>query len=198
MRRIRFSAAVSLDGYIAGPDGESDWIVMDPEIDFGALMASFDTVLLGRRTWEAMRGRGGGLPGMQAWVFSRTLRAEDVGGLNLSTDPAPTIAALRAAPGKDLWLFGGGSLFASFLDLGLVDSIELAVIPILLGDGVPLRPRPAGRAGLRLVAHRVYPRTGTVWLEYEPVRSAPGQSARRAARGRARSAGGAPARSKEA
>jgi dihydrofolate reductase len=62
MRRVRFSAAVSLDGYIAGPKGESDWIVMDPEIDFGALMSAFDTILLGRKTYEATRQHGGGLP----------------------------------------------------------------------------------------------------------------------------------------
>lgn len=79
------------------------------------------------------------------------------------------MAALRKAPGKDIWLFGGGELFRSMLDLRLVDSVEVAVIPVLLGDGLPLRPHPARQARLKLVRHQVYPKTGTVSLEYEPT-----------------------------
>ena len=76
MRRVRYSVAMSLDGYIAGPNGEYDWILMDPEIDFAALASSFDTMLLGRKTYEAALQMGGGpaMPGMQAYVLSRTLR----------------------------------------------------------------------------------------------------------------------------
>lgn len=93
LRRIRFSAAVSLDGYVAGPNGESDWIVMDPDIDFGALMSAFNTILLGRKTYEATRQHGGsGMPGMHAYVFSRTLRQEDCPGVTVSRNPQETIA----------------------------------------------------------------------------------------------------------
>lgn len=168
MRRVRFSVAMSLDGYIAGPGGEFDWIVMDPDIDFGALMGAFDTVLLGRKTYEVTRGQGGGggMPGMKAYVFSRTLRQEDCKGVTVSADPAGTVADLKGAEGKDIWLFGGGSLFASLLELGLVDSVEVAVIPVLLGGGIPLLPAPADRTKLRLIGHRVYEKTGTVSLEY--------------------------------
>jgi len=60
MRRVRYVVAMSLDGYIAGPNGEADWIIMDPDIDFGALFEQFDTFLLGRRTFEGMAGTGGG------------------------------------------------------------------------------------------------------------------------------------------
>lgn len=168
MRRVRFSVAMSLDGYIAGPSGESDWIVMDPDIDFGALMSSFDTMLVGRGTYEAtlqQRG-GGGMPGMQVYVFSRTLRQQDCPGVTVSADPAATVADLKAAPGKDIWLFGGGSLFSSLLNVGLVDSVELAVIPVLLGGGVPVFPDPASTARLKLTGHRIYKKTGTVALEY--------------------------------
>lgn len=169
MRRVRMSVAMSLDGYIAGPNGENDWIVMDPEIDFGALMGSFDTVLLGRKTYQGARGRrGGGMPGFGTIVFSRTLDPNDCPGVQVSNDPAKTIAELKAAPGKDIWLFGGGSLFRSLLDLGLVDALEVAVIPVLLGGGLSLLPPPAGRTRLELVGHRVYPKTGTVALEYVP------------------------------
>ena len=80
MRRVRYAVAASLDGYIAGPNGEADWIIMDPDIDFRALFEQFDTVLLGRRTFEAMaRGGKAGIPGMKTFVFSRTLRQRDYG-----------------------------------------------------------------------------------------------------------------------
>ena len=170
MRRVRLSVAMSVDGYIAGPNGENDWIVMDPDIDFGALMGAFDTVLLGRKTYEATRQHGGGgMPGMQAFVFSRTLRQEDCKGVTVSDNPSRTVATLREEPGKDIWLFGGGELFRSMLEQRLVDSVELAVIPVLLGGGLPLLPNPAKQAGLRLASHRVYPKTGTVSLEYVPA-----------------------------
>jgi dihydrofolate reductase len=168
MRRVRYSVAMSLDGYIAGPKGESDWIVIDPDIDFHALFAAFDTILLGRKTYEATRQQGGasGMPGMQVYVFSHTLRPADCPGVIVSDDPKGTLTALKAQAGKDMWLFGGGSLFRSFLQLGLVDSVEVAIIPVLLGSGVPLLPQPAPLAKLQLVQYRVYEKTGTVLLEY--------------------------------
>ncbi|MEA2693578.1 MAG: hypothetical protein QOJ16_2965 [Acidobacteriota bacterium] len=159
---------MSLDGYIAGPNGESDWIVMDPDIDFGALMEAFDTVLLGRKTYEATREQGGGvgMPGTQAYVFSRTLRPADCPGVTVSDQPEETLTALKARAGKDVWLFGGGSLFYSLLELDLVDAVEVAIIPVLLGGGLPLLPHPAQRTKLQLVKHRIYEKTGTVSLEY--------------------------------
>ncbi|HEX2992911.1 MAG TPA: dihydrofolate reductase family protein, partial [Anaerolineales bacterium] len=82
-------------------------------------------------------------------------------------DPRSTLTALRSQSGKDIWLFGGGSLFRSLLGLGLVDSVEVAIIPVLLGGGVQFLPEPAARSKLKLVRHRVYEKTGTVSLEYE-------------------------------
>jgi dihydrofolate reductase len=167
MRNVVYSAAMSLDGYIAGPNGESDWIVIDPELDFGAMFARFDTILLGRKTYEATRtAGGGGMPGVKSYVFSRTLRQVDARAVTVSDDPLQTVPNLKAQPGKDIWLFGGGSLFRSLLELGLVDTVEVAIIPVLLGGGVPLLPETPERAGLRLVEHQVYEKTGTVTLEY--------------------------------
>lgn len=75
------------------------------------------------------------------------------------------MAALKAGPGKDIWLFGGGSLFSSLAKDGLVDTVEVAIVPILLGAGVPLLPRLENRIQLSLRAHRVH-RSGRVSLEY--------------------------------
>lgn len=109
------------------------------------------------------------MPGIQSYVFSRTLRPEDCPGVILSDDPKATIDALKSKAGKDMWLFGGGSLFHSLLELGLVDSVEVAIMPVLLGGGVPLLPPPATLATLKLTHHQVYEKTGTVLLEYMVV-----------------------------
>ena len=167
-RRVRYSVAMSLDGFIAGPNGEADWIIMDPEIDFEPYYNQFDTMVMGRRTYEVVKGAGGGgsSPGMQVFVFSRTLRQEDHPRVTIVNDPEGLMAELRAQPGKDVWLWGGGSLFRSFAELGLVDTVEVAVVPVLLGAGVPLLPAPAKRVALKLTGHKLYAKTGTVFLEY--------------------------------
>ena len=167
MPRIRYAVAISLDGYIAGPKGEADWILMDPDIDFRALFAQFDTFLMGRRTFEGMAGaEGPGAAGGKTFVFSRSLRPVDHPDVTIIADVSPaTIAPIRTQATKDIWLFGGGLLFRSFLDAGLVDTVEVAVIPVLLGGGLPLLAHPAHQAKLALTGHRVY-KTGIVSLEY--------------------------------
>jgi dihydrofolate reductase len=171
MRKVVYGGAMSLDGYIAGPNGEYDWILMDPDIDFAAGMDRFDTFLLGRKTFEAMRRMGEGAPptpGIRHIVFSRTLRPEDC-PYTVSDDAERVVAALREERGKDISLFGGGELFRSLLAAGLVDEVAVGVIPVLLGGGIPLLPSPADRARLKLKKHRVYEKTGTIGLEYDIV-----------------------------
>lgn len=166
-RRVRLSVAMSLDGFIAGPNGEYDWIPMDPEIDFAKMFSGFDTVLMGRKSYEAAVAQAQvGMPGMRAIVFSRTLRQEDHPGVTISTSPTETIRELRAAAGKDLWLFGGGELFRSFLDTSLVDQLEIAVVPVLLGAGRPLLPGGALHTKLSLMSHVLYRTSGIVIFTY--------------------------------
>lgn len=173
MKRIRYSVAMSLDGYIAGPKGEADWIIMDPAMDFGALFAQFDTILVGRRTFETMVQAGRTtIPGMKTVVLSTTLRQGDYPDVTVIGENAErAVAALRTESTKDLWLFGGGELFRRLLQFGLVDSVEVAIEPILLGGGIPLLPVPADRNKLQLTSHRVY-ETGIVRLEYAVRKSA--------------------------
>ena len=159
---------MSLDGYIAGPGGGSDWIVMDPDMDFGELAEQFDTYLVGRRTFEVSAGAGrGSTPGMQEFVFSRTLRPGDHKNVPIVGENwREVVQSLREEPGKDIWLFGGGYLFRSLVEEGLVDTVEVAVIPKILGGGTPLVAQPVSRIGLTLKEHRVYEKTGTVSLVY--------------------------------
>ena len=141
---------------------------MDPEIDLMGMMARFDTILMGRRTFEAAQATGGGesMPGVSTVVVSRTLRQEDHPDLTIiAEDVGGALSRLRADSGKDIWLFGGGSLFRSLLDLGLVNTIEAGVIPVLLGGGIPLLPARSQRTTLRLLSSKAYKATGTSCME---------------------------------
>jgi len=167
-RRVRYQVAVSLDGFIAGPNGEADWIVMDPSIDFAALYNEFDTAVMGRKTYEAGLAMGGRveMPGIDVVVFSQTLPPSAYPGVRITNhDPGEIVAQLKAKPGKDIWLFGGGELFRTLLDAGLVDSVELAVMPVLLGNGIPLLP-PGASTTLVLVDQKTLPRSGIVVMSY--------------------------------
>ena len=169
MRRVRYRVAASLDGFIAGPSGEIDWIVPDPAVDFASFYAGVDTVLLGRRTYE-LTLQPGAPPwpaGWRIYVCSRTLDpAQHPDVAVISDNLERTVAALRAESGRDIWLFGGGSLFASLLAADLVDDIDLAVMPVLLGGGVPLLAPGAPRSRLTLIRSNASP-SGIVNLRYE-------------------------------
>lgn len=110
---------------------------------------------------------------MRILVLSRSLRPQDHAGVTVVSDHVKeTLADLCTQPGKDIWLFGGGELFRSLLELDCVDTVEPAVIPILLGGGRPFLPVPAVRRRLALTGHQVYRESGIVLLKYDVVSQA--------------------------
>lgn len=155
-RRIRYSVAMSLDGFIADRDGGYDWIVDEPGIDFPAYLAKIDTLIMGRGTYETLRDGPTGVSAFEAfdlYVVSTTLDPDEVEGFTLIGDdvvetvrdlkrwpPGGEGSAAPEGPPRDIWLFGGGVLFRSLLEAGLVDRVEVAVVPVLLGEGVPVLP----------------------------------------------------------
>ena len=160
MRQVLYRVATSVDGYIAGPRGEVDWIVHDPAVDFAKIYESVDTVLLGRRTYELTRQPGAPSwpQGWQIYVFSRTLPPEEHPGVTVvRADAGARVATLRAAAGREIWLFGGGSLFRSLLEAKQVDLVEVLVVPVLLGGGIPLLESGASRTQLALEQVQRYP-----------------------------------------
>jgi dihydrofolate reductase len=172
MKRVRYAVAMSLDGFIAGPEDQFDWIVVDPAIDFESFFDRFDVVVMGRRSYEILRGHEQGthgLPGARPWVFSRTLRSQDHPRVEVSDDPVGVISELRRQEGKAIWLFGGGRLFRTLVEADLVDDVEVAVVPILLGGGVPMLPALAGPVSLTLEGTETFP-SGIVSLRYSVTR----------------------------
>jgi dihydrofolate reductase len=169
MRNIRYAVAASLDGYIAGPNGEADWILMDPDVNFAELWAQFDTLLMGRKTYDAAKSRLGEafMQGMKTVVVSRTLRPADNPNLTtLSELTRDHIQSLRSQSTKDIFLIGGGELFRAMLAMHEVDTVEVTIMPVLLGGGIPLLPPVAQRTTLKLSGHKIY-RSGIVSLVYD-------------------------------
>jgi dihydrofolate reductase len=167
MRRLRYSVAMSLDGFIAGPKGEYDWIVMDPDFDWNALWSQFDTLLMGRKTFEVALTRFQSIEqmGKRVVVVSSTLDPAKHPGVTVIAIEVPeTVAALKSEPGNDIWLMGGGVLFRLLLDGGVVDGVEVAVMPVMLGSGVPLLPE-GHRCPLQLVESHAR-KSGIVSLKY--------------------------------
>ncbi len=175
MRELRYSVAASLDGYIAGPNGEFDWIVVDPEIDFEEMYAGFGGLVMGRRSYEVFVATGGGVgSALPTYVYSRTLPEGTRDGVTFARDAVSHVGELKKAEdGKPLWLWGGGQLFRKLAAAGLVDGVEVAVIPVLLGGGVPLLPTPGPRLPLRLREHRVFRATGTLLVSYDVTPAQP-------------------------
>lgn len=148
-RKVIVHIATSADGYIARPDGDLEWLTSRPKppgfYGIGAFMKSVDTHLLGRKTFDAGRRLGATFDPRSARtiVFSRHAPPPDVppGVEFVSDSVGPFVRRLRAEPGKNIWLMGGGELIGSLLDERQVDELVMTVVPVLIGDGIPLIDR---------------------------------------------------------
>jgi dihydrofolate reductase len=180
-RKIIAYLATSADGYIARPDGDVEWLNRRPhDVDYGMkkFYASIDTILWGRKTYDWLldysrqRGQTTGLfdTNVANYVFSRKPPKRTPAGVEFVTQSVKSFARrLRAAPGKHVWMMGGASLIASFLDAGELDEFDIHVIPVLIGEGIPLIAPRHRDIELRLLGSKRY-QDGVVRLRYEVLR----------------------------
>ena len=180
-RKIIVSIATSADGYIARPDGDVAWLDRPrPKGHYGmpTFFKSIDTILWGYKTYAKGLEMGGIEKGMKAagfgpeiknYVFSRHSRESTVPTFEFVKEPIKTFAQrLRAQPGKDIWMMGGGEIIASFLDQGEIDEFRIHVIPILIGEGIPLIQPRHRSIRLKLLATKAFP-DGVVHLHYGTI-----------------------------
>lgn len=168
MRKIILQVAVSLDGFIEGPNGEIDWCFTDQDYGMKDFFKQIDTLFMGRKTYELMLTMGddatSGFPKLKQYVFSTTLNEVQEGTI-VGDDLESEVEKIRKEQGKDIWLFGGGNLTTSFMNLKLVDEVWLAVHPVILGGGKPLFDNIKERIGLKHLDTKTYS-TGLVFLKY--------------------------------
>lgn len=177
-RKIIVYIATSADGYIARRDGDVDWLNRRPrDVDYGlhAFYPTVDTILIGRKTYDwALAYRkltGAKDPVFDAnrtnYVFSRKPARHATPGVKFVSEPIKVFAErLRAMPGKNIWLMGGGKLIAAFLDIGEIDAFDIHVVPTFIGAGIPLLAPRHRDIPLRLRSARRYP-DDVVRLRYD-------------------------------
>lgn len=187
MRKIILNLAVSLDGFIEGPNGEIDWCIIDDgsasetsiDTHFDKFLADIDTIFYGRVSYDLWGNyqpdNGASLPEKKLWqgvhskkkyVFSRTLKENDNNATFISTDIPNQVQGIKSQPGKNIWLYGGANLITSFINWGLVDNYLLAVHPVILGGGKPLFSNIKDRIGLTL-NRVVTSKSGVLLLDYQ-------------------------------
>ncbi|MFL0363898.1 dihydrofolate reductase family protein [Pseudobacillus sp. 179-B 2D1 NHS] len=177
-RRIILDLAVTLDGFIEGANGEVDWCIMDSEMEFVNFLNQIDTILYGRKSYELW---GEFTPktedddtekelwrlihSKEKYVFSKTQKSTDNKAIFINDHILEEVNKLKNQPGKDIWLYGGSSLIATFVNLGLVDEFRLSVHPVVLGEGKPLFGDIEERLNLKMVDTRTFS-SGVVQLIY--------------------------------
>jgi dihydrofolate reductase len=172
MRKVILGLAVSLDGFIEGPEGEFDWCFTDEDYGMSEFFERVDSVFIGRKSYELaqkMNAEGNDIPGMPKmaeYVFSTTLESVKGDSILINGNIKDEVKKIKNSKGKDIWLFGGAELTASLMNMGLVDELWLSVHPILLGSGKPLFSGILGRIPLNLLKSKTY-KSGLVSLKYE-------------------------------
>jgi dihydrofolate reductase len=172
MRKVILGLGISLDGYIARPDGAVDFLFMPKDFSMGPFFKTIDTALMGRKTYDVAKKMGGGDFGpMVSYVFSRTLPPGERDGLIFTNDGvASLVGRLRKRRGKHIWLMGGGELIRDFLKADLVDELYIGVVPVLIGEGIPLFPSGFPQRNFALVKNESFSK-GLIALTYRRVRS---------------------------
>lgn len=169
MRKIILFVAVSLDGYIEGPNGEFDWCFTDQDYGMADFFKRIDSLFIGRKSYELTLSMGDeampGFPALKEYVFSNTLTEVRPGEILVRGDIEKEVKRIKQEPGKDIWLFGGANLTSTLLNLDLVDEIGVAVHPIILGSGKPLFQDIPRRVELELQDTKTYS-SGLVSLTY--------------------------------
>ncbi len=159
MRKIILNLALSLDGFIEGPNGEYDWCLTDQDYGMSDFFKRIDTVFIGRKSWEltqTMTDPVPGMPAMKEYIFSNTITKVKPEQTIVSGDIVKAVNEIKALEGKDIWLFGGASLTKSLMNNDLIDEYSLAVHPLLLGGGKPLFPQLDQRKPLKLADCKTY------------------------------------------
>lgn len=170
-RKIIAYIATSADGYIARPDGGVDWLERPmPKGAYGmnAFARSIDTILWGRKTYDfAVKMGGLGAYGkLEHYAFSRQPPSDPLPEVEFVSEPIPEfVAKLRARKGKNIWMMGGASIIASFLDFGAIDEFSIHIIPVMIGEGIPLVAPRHRNVLLELIGVRSFP-DGVVHLNY--------------------------------
>jgi dihydrofolate reductase len=172
MRKVIYFVASSLDGFIAGPNGEVDWLMrvhktVKGEGDYcmRELDRAIDTVSMGRATHDFALAHGmSGHPGAKNYIFTRSKPAGERDGVEyVAGDPAELVRKLRTKPGKDIWLMGGGAIARDFLIGGVLDELVVTQIPMLLGKGIPMFRHPHPEFALEVLESTPY-KSGVVQL----------------------------------
>ncbi len=173
MRKVILGLGISLDGYIARRNGDVDFLFMPKDYSMADFFAGIDTAFMGRKTYDISKKMGGGSfgPKMAVYVFSHKQSPRDRDGVTFTNrSPAALVAQIRKRKGKDIWLMGGGELIRDFLKADLVDELYIGVVPVLLGEGIPLFPSGFPQREFALVENKTFSR-GLISLKYARLRS---------------------------
>jgi dihydrofolate reductase len=179
MKKVILDLAVTLDGFIEGPNGEIDWCIMDDDMDFDGFLSGIDTIFYGRVSYETWGNfqpdTNADLAEQMLWetvhskkkyVFS-SQNKQDNNAVFINSDIANSVNEIKKQPGKDIWLYGGASLIKTFIQLNLIDIYRISVHPTVLGNGKPLFEDLKERIELKLLKTNVF-NSGVVQLIYEP------------------------------
>ena len=182
MRDVVLNLAITLDGFIEGPNGEIDWLVRDESIDFGDILNDIlsdkDAILYGRVSYHKwgnftpddsppkIKAAYELLHSKQKYVFSRTRTGDETDAIFINSDIERRVREIKEEPGKNIWLYGGGELITTFLNFDLVDEYRLAVHPVILGQGKPLFQNIKAKHKLKLIEAKGHP-SGVTLLSYK-------------------------------